>query len=88
MSSGAGMDGYHASSSPDELYTLRTQYMLGHYSAALQEAKQMSRRPISSTLLKVEREEYIYKCYIALQQYDKCIAPNDVGSNPGTSFLV
>ena len=76
---------------PDELYTLRTQYMLGHYNAALQEAKQMSRRPMSSNALKVEREEYIYRCYIALQQYDKCVVMNTnsnaEGGSPGTLSL-
>lgn len=73
---------------PDELYTLRTQYMLGHYTAALQEAKQMSRRPISSNALKIEREEYIYRCYIALQQYDKCVPSADGSSgSPGTSYV-
>ena len=73
-------DQHHHHQQPDELYTLRTQYMLGHYTAALQEAKQMSRRPISSNALKIEREEYIYRCYIALQQYDKCIV---VGADGG-----
>jgi hypothetical protein len=71
---------------PDELYTLRTQYMLGHYNAALLEAKQMSRRPMSSVALKLEREEYIYRCYIALQQYDKCVS---AGDSPGAySYLM
>jgi hypothetical protein len=71
---------------PDELYTLRTQYVLGHYQLALNEAKQMSRRPIASAQLKLEREEYIYKCYIALQQYDKCVAVSDSSTtNPGTN---
>ena len=78
---------------PDELYTLRTQYMLGHYTAALLEAKQMSRRPISSQLLKIEREEYIYKCYIALQQYDKCTMmsssnADNTNASPGTYVIV
>jgi hypothetical protein len=81
MSSSA--DQHHHHQQPDELYTLRTQYMLGHYTAALQEAKQMSRRPISSNALKIEREEYIYRCYIALQQYDKCVGSGD-GTSPGT----
>jgi Coatomer epsilon subunit len=65
---------------PDELYTLRTQFFLGHYQAALQEAKQMSRRPLSNSALKLEREEFIYRAYIALQQYDKCVS---AGDSPG-----
>ena len=76
---------HHHHQQPDELYTLRTQYFLGHYTAALQEAKQMSRRPISSNALKVEREEYIYRCYIALQQYEKCtMTAASADTSPGT----
>jgi Coatomer epsilon subunit len=78
---------HHHHQQPDELYTLRTQYMLGHYTAALQEAKQMSRRPMSSNALKMEREEYIYRCYIALQQYEKCVMSADGSSgSPGTYY--
>jgi coatomer subunit epsilon len=69
---------------PDELYTLRTQFFLGHYQAALQEAKQMSRRPLSNAALKLEREEFIYRAHIALQQYDKCVS---TGDSPGAFAL-
>ena len=62
---------------PDELYTLRAQYALGHYALALQEAKEVSRRPMSANL-KVEREEYQNRAHCALRQYDKCAhAPGD-----------
>ena len=62
---------------PDELYTLRAQYTLGHYGLAVQEAKQVARRPMAANL-KVEREEYLNRAYCALRQYDKCVvAPGD-----------
>ena len=32
---------------PDELYTLRAQYWLGHYQMAVDEAKSIARRPMS-----------------------------------------
>lgn len=57
-------------SEPDELYTLRAQYWLGHYNLAIQEAKSVARRPMSPTL-KAEREEFLSRSYIALGQYDK-----------------
>lgn len=62
---------------PDELYTLRAQYTLGHFAMAVQEAKQVARRPMSAAL-KIEREEYLNRAYCALHQYDKCAAaPGD-----------
>ena len=62
-------------SAPDELYTLRAQYTLGHAAAALQEAKQLTRRPMSSSL-QDEREEYVMRAYTSLRQYDK-VTPGD-----------
>ena len=41
---------------PDELYTLRAQYWLGHYAMAIDEAKQVVRRPMPPAL-KLERED-------------------------------
>lgn len=62
---------------PDELYTLRAQYTLGHYALAVQEAKEVSRRPMAANL-KIEREEYLNRAYCALRQFDKCAtAPGD-----------
>ena len=55
---------------PDELYTLRAQYWLGHYNLAVEEAKSIARRPMSPAL-KAEREEILNRAYIALGQYDK-----------------
>jgi coatomer subunit epsilon len=57
-------------SEPDELYTLRAQYWLGHYGMAIQEAKSVARRPMS-VALKSEREEFLSRSYTALGQYDK-----------------
>jgi len=63
---------------PDELYTLRAQYWLGHYQLAVEEAKAIARRPMNPNL-KLEREEYLNRSYIALGQYDKL-----TGGSPGT----
>jgi hypothetical protein len=57
---------------PDELYTLRAQYYLGHYTLSLQEAKATARRPLSNDL-KIEREEFQLRSMLALKQYDKVI---------------
>jgi coatomer protein complex subunit epsilon len=57
---------------PDELYTLRAQYWLGHYNLALDEAKNASRKPMPPHL-KNEREELVLRCYLGLKQYDKII---------------
>lgn len=65
---------------PDELYTLRAQFWLGHYQMALDEAKQIMRRPMSPAL-KTEREVFVERCHIALQQYDKAMAA--AAENPG-----
>jgi coatomer protein complex subunit epsilon len=58
---------------PDELYTLRAQYWLGHYALALDEARAAARRPMSPHL-KSEREELILRAQIGLGQYDRVIA--------------
>ncbi|KAL3811559.1 hypothetical protein ACHAXA_009688 [Cyclostephanos tholiformis] len=58
---------------PDELYTLRAQYWLGHYTLALDEARSASRRPMPSHL-KSEREELILRSLIGLGQYDRVIS--------------
>ena len=60
-------------SEPDELYTLRAQFCLGHYQMALDEAKGIMRRPMSPDL-KAEREEIVARCYIAMKDYDKVIS--------------
>lgn len=67
---------------PDELYTLRAQYWLGHYQLAMDEAKSIGRRPMSPDL-KDEREELVARCFIATGQYDKVTA----GDTPGKDGL-
>jgi coatomer protein complex subunit epsilon len=66
-------------SEPDELYTLRAQYWLGHYQLALEEAKSVARRPMSPNL-KAEREELLARIHIALRQYDKAQATDTPGT--------
>lgn len=66
---------------PDELYTLRAQYWLGHYQMAVDEAKSIARRPMSPDL-KVEREEFLHRAYLALGQHEKL-----TGGTPGTFVL-
>jgi Coatomer epsilon subunit len=69
---------------PDELYTLRAQYWLGHYALAIEEAKSVLRRPMSPQL-KLEREEFLLRAQLALGQYDKVIAGAlEGGDRPGT----
>eukprot|EP00978_Attheya_sp_CCMP212_P040133 scaffold215900_cov32-Attheya_sp.AAC.1 len=58
---------------PDELYTLRAQYWLGHYNLCLDEAKAIARRPMSPAL-KNEREEFVARAQLALGQWDKVLA--------------
>ena len=65
---------------PDELYTLRAQYWLGHYTLALDEGRAAARRPMPPHL-KSEREEMIARCQLALGQYDKVMADGSASSN-------
>jgi coatomer protein complex subunit epsilon len=67
---------------PDELYTLRAQYWLGHYQSAVDEARSVSRRPMPPHL-KLEREEFLARSYLALGQYDRV----SNRESPGTSIL-
>lgn len=71
-------------SEPDELYTLRAQFWLGHYQMALDEAKSIMRRPMSPDL-KAEREEFVARCYIAMKDYDRVISGD--ASSPGLKAL-
>lgn len=67
---------------PDELYTLRAQFALGHYGLALQESKQVARRPLSANL-QAEREEYAVRALTALRQYSKI----EEGDRPGRYYI-
>lgn len=66
---------------PDELYTLRAQYWLGHYTLALEEGRQAARRPMPPHL-KAEREEMMLRCQLALCQYDLVMAEGGGASKP------
>lgn len=68
--------------SPDELYTLRAQFYLGHYAMSLDEARAISRRPLSNDL-KIEREEFQLRALLGLKQYDKVLEA-DTDISPGT----
>mmetsp|Transcript_26518 Transcript_26518/g.39047 ORF Transcript_26518/g.39047 Transcript_26518/m.39047 type:complete len:90 (+) Transcript_26518:92-361(+) len=57
---------------PDELYTLRAQFWLGHYNLCIDEGKAIARRPMS-TQLKAEREEFVLRAQLALGQYDRVV---------------
>mmetsp|Transcript_6812 Transcript_6812/g.19938 ORF Transcript_6812/g.19938 Transcript_6812/m.19938 type:complete len:294 (-) Transcript_6812:239-1120(-) len=71
---------------PDELYTLRAQFWLGHYGLAMEEAKSVIRRPMSPAL-KIEREELSLRCQLGLGQNDKVIATAQSSAFPGIRAL-
>jgi coatomer protein complex subunit epsilon len=54
-------------SEPDELYTLRNLFWLGNYQMAINEASKLNR--IQSKLL-LERDEYVYRSYLGLGQFN------------------
>ena len=66
-------------SEPDELYTLRAQFWMGHYTMALDEAKQIQRRPMSPAL-KAEREEIVQLCLLALGHFDRVASGDTTGT--------
>ena len=68
---------------PDELYTLRAQYWLGHYTLALDEGRQAARRPMPPHL-KTEREEMMLRAQLALKQYDLVLAEGGGSSKSPT----
>lgn len=74
-------------SEPDELYTLRAQYWLGHYILCLDEAKSIARLPMSPQL-KIEREEFVLRSYLAMGEFEKVLQlPTQNEDDPG-EFLV
>lgn len=52
---------------PDDLYTLRNFFWLGHYQLAINEANRLNRLP---NALAIEKDEFVYRCYLALGQYN------------------
>lgn len=69
-------------SDPDDLYTLRAQYWMGHYHLCLDEAKTVARRPMSAAL-KLEREEFVQRAHLGLGEYSKVVG----GDTAGTTVL-
>lgn len=65
---------------PDELYTLRAQYWLGHYNLAIEESRSLSRRPMNA-VLKAERDEFLARAHIALGQFDKVMSDETEGTS-------
>lgn len=74
-------------SEPDDLYTLRAQFWMGHYQMAMDEAKSVMRRPMSPEL-KIEREEFMLRSQLALGQHDKVIAAAQESDAPGECLYV
>jgi coatomer protein complex subunit epsilon len=71
---------------PDDLYTLRAQFWLGHYELCLEEAKSIARRPMAPHL-KQEREEFVSRALLALGQHDRVIAAASDGSSTALQAL-
>lgn len=69
---------------PDELYTVRAQFWLGHYGMCVEEAKAVARRPMSASL-KQEREEFLWRAYLSLGQYEKVQSAGE--ESPGLKAL-
>jgi len=67
-------------SEPDELFTVRTFFWLGSYQAAINEAT--SNKRIPATLIG-EKEEYIYRSFLALGQYN--VITSEIKEKPNTS---
>ncbi|KAJ1430982.1 vesicle coat complex COPI, epsilon subunit [Ochromonadaceae sp. CCMP2298] len=67
------------SSEPDDLFTLRTLFWLGSYQAAINEANALVKL---NGVLKVEKEEYVYRSYLGLGQYH--IILSEVADSPNT----
>jgi len=63
---------------PDELYTLRAQYWLGHFALAFDEGRSSARRPMPAHL-KSEREELMLRIQLAMGQYDRVMAEGTGG---------
>ncbi len=73
-------------SSPDELYTLRAQFWLGHYNLCIDEAKSIARRPMSPQL-KIEREEFYLRALLELKRFDEVVREATSDKGPGGSFF-
>ena len=72
---------------PDDLYTLRAQYWLGHYNLCLEEGKSLARRPMSPSL-KEERDEFLVRALLALGHADKVLKEHPSSKSAGIRALV
>lgn len=73
---------------PDILYTLRTQYWLGHFNLSLSEAKNLKKLPLNLEL-KIECEEFMLRSLLALKQYDSIVEDTaEYNNNIGIHVLL
>lgn len=63
-------------SEPDDLFTLRNHFWLGSYQLAIAEGSGLGRLPEA---LRVERDEFIYRSYLALGQFSIVLGEVCVG---------
>ena len=71
---------------PDDLYTLRTCYYLGHYKLALEEGENISHRTMSANLA-TERLEFVTRANIANGTYSGTSMPMNDGSTASLQML-
>ncbi|KAJ8598664.1 hypothetical protein CTAYLR_003075 [Chrysophaeum taylorii] len=67
---------------PDELYTLRNRFWLGNFQLAIAEGNNLTR---VSDELRVERDEFVYRSYVGLGQYNLVL--NEVKDDAPPSLL-
>lgn len=67
----------------DELYSVKTAYWLGNYDEAVQEARQAR---VKADALKIERDVYMYRAYIAMGQYD--VVLSGIKDDPSTPIAL
>ena len=65
---------------PDELYTMRNLFWLGNFQQAVNESNSLHRLPKA---LVPARDEFVYRSYVALGQYD--IVMDEIKDSPNTS---
>ena len=66
----------------DVLYSLRSNFFLGHYQMAIEEGKKVSRSINAG--IKTERDEFVFRSMLALGDYDAVLRSIPDGSAPGT----
>lgn len=65
---------------PDELFTMRNLFWLGNFQLAINESNGLHRLPKQLT---ASRDEFVYRSYVALGQYD--IVLDEIKDSPNTS---